>query len=127
MEAARAAVKDATAAFDAKVQYSGMLVKKGGQQGQKGEAERWFAIEEFSPGVWAMEYHDPKTFKLLGQIPIDNQCICSVEDMDHGKKGMLYHLNVTCQQEGRTYYMHTPKRRTTHVYGACVDTSTCAR
>ena len=51
-----AQVVDMEALFGERVQHSGLLVKKGGKTGQKGQAERWFCLEEISPGVWCMEY-----------------------------------------------------------------------
>jgi hypothetical protein len=48
------------AIFNDKVQYSGLLMKKGGKKGSKGTEERWFALEHVGEGTYSLEYYNPK-------------------------------------------------------------------
>ena len=88
--------------FDDKVQYSGVLSKKGGKKGTKGIDERWFALENVDGARWVLEYYHPKKFTLLGEIPVDEHCL-----IDRSDDGDTYNLDVTCTEQGRTYYMLT--------------------
>lgn len=54
-----------------------------------------------------LEYYHPKKFTLLGEIPIDSHCVIERGE-GAGKDGKtMQTLNVTCTQQGRTYYMLT--------------------
>lgn len=94
--------------FNDKVQYSGLLSKKGGKKGTKGVDERWFALENVDGARWVLEYYHPKKFTLLGEIPVDEHCMIVRSDGDPDKDGNpVYNLDVTCTEQGRTYYMLT--------------------
>ncbi len=96
--------------FAEKVQYSGILSKKGGKKGTKGIDERWFALENVDGSHWVLEYYHPKKFTLLGEIPIDEHCVIERDDKPDKDGSMQYHLDVTCTQQGRTYYMLTENK-----------------
>ena len=95
--------------FADKVHYSGVMTKKGGKTGNKGADERWFALEDLGSGVYSLEYYEPKKYKLLGQIPIDNKCLLDAGE-GNNKGTTTYTLDITCTDENRTYYLFTTKK-----------------
>lgn len=104
-------VDQIAAIFNDRVHYSGLLTKKGGKKGTKGADERWFALEMIGGGNWALEYFHPKTYKLLGQIPIDNKCAISQSDSEDKKTGTWYNIDVTCTAEDRTFFLMTQEKK----------------
>ena len=52
----------------------------------------------------------PKKFTMLGEIPIDNKCVVERADRDEKGLGPMFHLEVTCTQQSRTYYMLTAEQ-----------------
>ena len=50
-----------------------------------------------------------QSYKLLGQIPIDEHCLMQRDDLT-AKEGARYTLDITCQEEGRTFFMYTDKK-----------------
>ena len=47
---------------------------------------------------------------MLGEIPIDNKCVVERADRDEKGLGPMFHLEVTCTQQSRTYYMLTAEQ-----------------
>ena len=110
LEATRKQLETVGLIFADKVQYSGLLMKKGGEKGTKGIAERWFALENVDGDHWVLEYYHPKKFTMLGEIPIDNKCVIAKADRDEKGLGPMFHLEVTCTHQSRTYYMLTAEQ-----------------
>jgi hypothetical protein len=67
LEATQKQLENLQLIFADKVQYSGLLMKKGGKKGTKGIDERWFALENVDGDHWVLEYYHPKKFTMLGE------------------------------------------------------------
>jgi hypothetical protein len=86
----------ARAVTDAKISFEGLMTKKGGKQGTKGSADRWFVMM----GTTSLDYYDPKKFgKVLGEIELTPKCQLKKGAKD--KEG--FHLDLT-SSDGRTYF-----------------------